>query len=159
MKTKNWMLKIALLALPLLGMSNLVQASSPDSIPLIFPSGLHEVEHTSYTVKDGEKEMVVEFWYPADFVQSAKERPSFMDKTHFSNLLKKQVPVAAQPRKQQDIKDALMNNGKQSYPTLIFFADFGMDRIFTDALYRKLASNGFVIIEIDLPDLGAIVSV
>jgi hypothetical protein len=134
-----------------------LKASQLDSIPLLIPSGLHEVSHTSYSIKEGLREMTIQFWYPADMVEETEEKVlPFMDKTHFSNLVQKQSSGTVYQKQANDIRKTILEKGGVNKKVLVFFSDFGMDRLLTIALYQKLASNGFVVIAIDLPDLGIV---
>lgn len=134
-----------------------LKASHLDSIPLLIPSGLHEVSHTSYTIKEGLRETSIQFWYPSDFIEEENTKVlPFMDKTHFSNLTQKQSNGTVYHKKASDIRQKILEKGGVEKKVLVFFQDFGMDRLLTIALYKKLASNGFIVVAIDLPDVGAI---
>ena len=146
-------MKYLLLFTFLIGLSTTTKASGLDSIPLLIPAGLHEVGNTSYTVKEGERELVIKFWYPTDILSDKKKAAPILDKTHFSSLLNKQSSTALWKRNAKDIKRAILNEEDLGYPVMVFFAEFGMDRVLNNALYQKLASNGFVVVSIDLPDL------
>ena len=142
----------------LLTFSNLTKASDHglDSIPLLIPEGLHEIGHTSYSIKEGSREMTIQFWYPAEILSQKQYNPMpILDKTHFSNLIEKQSTNRALWKKNaKDIKKAILNEENLGYPLMVFFEDVGMDRLLSSALYKKLASNGFIVVTIDLPDLG-----
>lgn len=132
-----------------------LKANQLDSIPLLIPSGLHEVSHTSYSIKEGPRETTIQFWYPSDFMEEKTEQiVPFMDKTNFSNLLEKQANRAVYQQKAKDIRQRILEKGGLKNKVLVFFQDFGMDRFLTIALYKKLASNGFIVVAIDLPDIG-----
>lgn len=134
-----------------------LKASQLDSIPLLIPSGLHEVSHTSYTIKEGVRETSIQFWYPSDFVEEEENKVlPFMDKTHFSNLTQKQSNGTIYRQKASDIRQKILEKGGIEKKVLVFFQDFGMDRLLTTALYKKLASNGFIVVAIDLPDTGVV---
>lgn len=129
-----------------------------DSIPLLFQQGILEVDHVSYTVKEDGKELTVQFWYPSEMNLQEKNEsvPPIFDKSQFSGLLQKQsIYSQINPPKQIiDIKQRVLEGQSVNRPVLVFFAGLGLDRVFTTALYERLASNGFVIIEIDLPEIG-----
>lgn len=130
-----------------------------DSIPLLFQQGIQEVDHISYTVKEGDREMTIQFWYPSDMVSTneAEAAVPVFDKRQFSSLLQRQAPFPKPQTRQGkilDIRRQILDGGSVDRPVLVFYSNLGLDRIFTVALYERLASNGFVIIEIDLPDIG-----
>lgn len=134
-----------------------LKANSLDSIPLFIPSGLHEVSHTSYSIKEGLRETTIQFWYPSDFVEGKNKKvPPFLDKTHFSNLIQKQSKGLIYRKQATDIRQRILEKGGIEDKVLVFFQDFGLDSLFTIALYEKLASNGFIVVSIDLPDIGVV---
>lgn len=134
-----------------------LKANSLDSIPLLFPSGLHEVSHTTYSIKEGMRETTIQFWYPSEFVEGKNKKAlPFMDKTHFSNLIQKQSNDLIYQKQAMDIRQRILEKGGIENKVLVFFQDFGMDRLLTVALYKKLASNGFIVVSIDLPDIGIV---
>ncbi|HKK77531.1 MAG TPA: hypothetical protein VJ953_20795 [Saprospiraceae bacterium] len=132
-------------------------ANQLDSIPLLFQQGIHEIDHVSYTVKEGDREMTVQFWYPSDMIKAseAKAEVPIFDKRQFSSLLQRQQPFP-KPKagKSFDIRQQILDGGEVDRPVLVFYSNLGLDRLFTVSLYERLASNGFVIIEIDLPEIG-----
>lgn len=132
-------------------------AKQLDSIPLLFQQGIHEIDHVSYTVKEGNREMTIQFWYPSDMIKTNEAEASVpvFDKSQFSSLLQRQQPFPKpKPDKAFDIRQQILDGGKVDRPVLVFYSNLGLDRVFTVSLYERLASNGFVIIEIDLPDIG-----
>lgn len=140
-----------------LALSISLKANSLDSIPLLIPSGLHEVSHTSYSIKEGLRETTIQFWYPSDFIEGKNKKAlPFMDKTHLSNLIQKQSNDIIHRKQATDIRQIILEKGGIEDKVLVFFQDFGLDRLFTIALYKKLASNGFIVVSIDLPDIGVI---
>lgn len=128
-----------------------------DSIPLLFQQGMYDIDHVSYTVKEGEREMTIQFWYPSEMNdQKSTDSPlPMLDKSQFSGILQKQTTYSQLYKpKINDIRQKILEGREVDRPVLVFFSDLGLDRIFTVALYERLASNGFVVIEIDLPEIG-----
>lgn len=132
-------------------------AANLDSIPLLFQQGILEIDHVSYTIKEGEREMTVQFWYPSEMLKTNETEASVpvFDKRQFSSLLQRQKPFAKPQREKAfDIRQQLLDGRQVNHPVLVFYTNLGLDRLFTVELYERLASNGFIIIEIDLPEMG-----
>jgi len=148
-------MKQLLFLLAFLGIGNLLQANSLDSIPMFFSKGIHKVSHLHYQFKEGQRVLSFDYWYPEDLEKKiVVKNAAFFDKTQFSNLLQIQGGTTMAKQKAEDIKRKIINEEDLGYPVLVFFTEIGLDKFFNDSLFKKLASNGYIVVAIDRKPLG-----